>query len=131
AFRQGLRGALERFAWKTMDLDDLRIQFEKASGRDLKWFFEQWFMRKGAPEFSIGCWFAERSKNWLVQVMITQLRDVYRVKAEIAFYKNSAREIRDVEINGRATTFSFLLPFKPQSVRFDPDYKILRWSEQF
>jgi aminopeptidase N len=131
AFAQGLRTTLEAFPWKTVTLEDLRLQFEKASSRDLTWFFEQWFLRKGAPEFSIGCWFAERSKNWLVQVMITQLRDVYRVKAEIAFYKGSAREIRDIEINAKATTFSFLLPFKPQSVRFDPDYKILRWSEQF
>jgi aminopeptidase N len=131
AFRQGLRTALEHFAWKTMALDDLRIQFEKASGRDLRWFFEQWFLRKGAPEFSIGCWYAERSRNWLVQVMITQLRDVYRVKAEIAFTRGAFREIRTIEINARQTTFSFLLPFKPQVVRFDPDYKILRWSEQF
>ena len=95
AFRQGLRGALGQFAWKTMTLDDLRTQFEKASGRDLKWFFEQWFMRKGAPEFTIGCWFAERSKNCLVQVTITQLRDVYRVKAEIGFNKGAFRDVAD------------------------------------
>ncbi|MEI6614357.1 MAG: M1 family aminopeptidase [Chrysiogenales bacterium] len=131
AFRKGLCGALEHFSWKTMTLEDLRAQFEKASGRDLKWFFEQWFMRKGAPEFAINCWFAPRSKNWLVQVMITQLRDVYRVKAEIGFNKGAFRDIRTVEINARETKFSFLLSFKPQSVHFDPDYKILRWSDQF
>jgi aminopeptidase N len=130
-FRQGLRWALQQFAWKTMTLDDLRCQFEKAGSRDLKWFFEQWFMRKGAPEFAIDCWFTPRSRNWLVQVMITQLRDVYRVKAEIAFNIGSFRDIRTVEINARATKFSFLLSFKPQSVQFDPDYKILRWTEQF
>jgi len=39
--------------------------------------------------------------------------------------------VRTVEINARETKFSFLLPFKPHSVHFDPDYKILRWSEQF
>jgi aminopeptidase N len=131
AFQHGLRAALEHFAWKTMTLDDLRGEFERASGRDLTWFFEQWFLRKSAPEFSIGCWYAERSRNWLVQVMITQLRDVYRVKAEIAFTKGAFREIRTIEINARQTTFSFLLPFKPQVIRFDPDYKILRWSDQF
>ncbi|TFG78871.1 MAG: hypothetical protein E4H23_06970 [Chrysiogenales bacterium] len=131
AFQQGLRGALKQFAWKIMTLEDLRAQFEKAGGRNLQWFFEQWFMRKGAPEFAINCWYAEHSKNWLVQVMITQLRDVYRVKAEIGFIKGAFCEIREIEINARETKFSFLLPFKPQNVRFDPDYKILRWSEQF
>lgn len=131
AFQQGLRGALKDFAWKTMSLDDLRTRFEKASGQDLKWFFEQWFLRKGAPEFAIDCWFAPRSKNWLVQVMITQLRDVYRVKAEIGFDRGAFRDTRTVEINARETKFSFLVSFKPHSVRFDPDYKILRWSDQF
>ena len=131
AFREGLRRALEQFAWKTMTLEDLRLQFEKASGRALKWFFEQWFMRKGAPEFAIDCWFAPRSKNWLVQVMITQLRVPYRVKAEIGFYRGAFRDIRTVEIKARETKFSFLLSFKPQSVQFDPDYKILRWSDRF
>ena len=131
AFQEGLRASLAAFAWKTVPLDDLRLKFEEASGRDLTWFFEQWFLRKGAPEFAIDCWFAPRSKNWLVQVMITQLRDIYRVKAEIGFNKGAFRDIRTVEINARETKFSFLLSFKPQSVQFDPDYKILRWSEQF
>jgi len=132
AFRQGLRGALERFAWKTMTLEDLRAQFERTSGRDLKWFFEQWFSRQGAPEFTINCMFvASGSKNWLARGMITQLRDVYRVKAEIVFFKGTFRETREIEINARETTFTFILPYKPQAVRFDPDYKILRWSKEF
>ncbi|HSQ35582.1 MAG TPA: M1 family aminopeptidase, partial [Candidatus Binatia bacterium] len=131
AFQQGLVEALKDFAWRTMTLDDLRARFEKASGQDLKWFFEQWFLRKGAPEFAIDCWCAPRSKNWLVQVMITQLRDVYRVKAEIGFDRGAFRDVRTVEIKARETKFSFLVSYKPHSVRFDPDYKILRWSEQF
>jgi aminopeptidase N len=130
AFRQGLRAALARFAWGSMTLEDLRAQFERASGRELEWFFRQWFQRKGAPEFAIDCRFAERSRNWQVWVTVTQLREVYRVKAEIAFQKGAFREIRQVEIDGRESSFSFLVPFKPQAVLFDPDYHILRWSEQ-
>jgi hypothetical protein len=60
-----------------------------------------------------------------------QLRDVYRVKDEIAFKKGPFRDSRTVEINARATKLSFLLSFKPQIVHFDQDYKILRWTEQF
>ena len=131
AFRQGLRGALQRFAWKTMTLEELRAQFEKAGVCDLKWFFDQWFSRQGAPEFAMNCTFENRSKNWLARGMITQLRDTYRVKAEIGFNKGTFCDIRTVEINARETNFSFLLSFKPQSVHFDPHYKILRWSEQF
>jgi aminopeptidase N len=132
AFRQGLRGALERYAWKTMTLEDLRAQFEKASGRDLEWFFIQWFARQGAPEFSMACTIKPQSRRiWLVRGTITQLRDVYRVKAEIAAFRGPIRETRHIGINARETPFSFLLSFRPLAVRFDPDYKILRWTKEF
>ncbi len=132
AFRQGLRGALAAFAWKTMTLEDLRVQFEQAGGRDLKWFFDQWFLRKGAPEFSMACTVTPRhNKVWVVPGTNSQLRDVYRVKAEIISANRSFRDSKPIEIHSRETPFAFLLPFKPLSVRFDPDYKILRWSEQF
>lgn len=131
AFRRGLRETLKKFAWQTLALDDLRAQFEAASGSDLRWFFDQWFQRKGAPEFSMDYRVLPQKTSWLVRGTITQLREVYRVKADIACFKGDRRENRNLEINGRRTPFSIILPFQPQTIRFDPDYRILRWSEQF
>jgi hypothetical protein len=131
AFRQGLRGALAGFALKTMTLDGLRAQFEQASGRDLQWFFEQWFFRTGAPEFSLAFAAEPRDGNWLVTGRVTQLREAYRVSAEIVFCAGAAREVRTLDCSGKETDFSFMLPFAPQTVLFDPDYKILRWTDEF
>ncbi|MCJ7588029.1 MAG: hypothetical protein MUQ00_09050 [Candidatus Aminicenantes bacterium] len=131
AFRAGLRGALARFAWKTMTLADLRGEFEKTSGRNLKWFFDQWFFRKGAPEFVLSYVAEAQDAGWVVEGRIRQVRDVYRVAAEIVFVKDGARETRVVEIGGEETVFSFVLSFRPDAVLFDPDYKILRWTDEF
>jgi len=131
AFRAGLRGALARFAWKTMALADLRAEFEKASGRDLKWFFDQWFFRKGAPEFVLSWGVEAQGEAWAVKGRIRQVRDVYRVSAEVVFVKNGVRETKVVEIGEKKTEFSFVLPFKPETVLFDPDYRILRWTDEF
>jgi aminopeptidase N len=131
AFRAGLRGALARFAWKTMTLADLRGEFEKASGRDLKWFFDQWFFRKGAPEFVLSYAAEAQGAGWAVKVRIRQVCDVYRTAAEIVFVKDGARETKIVEIGAEETGFSFILPYKPDAVLFDPDYKILRWIDEF
>lgn len=131
AFRAGLRGALARFAWKTMTLADLRLEFEKAAGRNLKWFFDQWFFRKGAPEFVLSYAAKAQGADWVVKGRIRQIRDVYRAAAEIAFVKDGVRETRIVEIGAEETGFSFVLPFKPDTVLFDPDYKILRWTDEF
>jgi len=131
AFRAGLRGALARFAGKTMTLAELRGEFENAAGRDLKWFFDQWFFRKGAPEFVLSFMAEARGANWEVKGRIRQVRDVYRVAAEIAFVKDGAGETKVIELGMKETDFSFVLPFKPDSVLFDPDYKILRWTDEF
>ena len=44
---------------------------------------------------------------------------------------DAARETRVIEIGAEETAFFFVLPFKPDAVLFDPDYKILRWTEEF
>ncbi len=131
AFRQGLRGALQRGAWKTITLEDVRAEFEKAAGQDLRWFFQQWFFRKGAPEFTMSCATEAHGKNWLVEGLMIQVRDIYRIKAEIGFINGGSRETRELEISEMKTAYSFLLPFKPESVIFDPEYKILRWADEF
>ena len=131
AFRAGLRGAVEHFGWKSMGVADLRAEFERASGRDLGWFFDQWFFRRGAPEFVLSTQTMARGEQWEVKGAIGQVRDVYRVSAEIAFVNGASREVHRVDITQRETPFSVVLPFKPDAVLFDPDYKILRWTDEF
>ncbi len=131
AFRAGLRGAMSRYEGKTMDLAGLRAEFETAAGRDLGWFFEQWFFRTGAPEFTLTWTAAPHGAGWEVKGRIRQTRDAYRVAAEVAFAAPGTRETRVVEIAAESTDFSFLLPFRPVEVLFDPDYRILRWTEEF
>jgi aminopeptidase N len=112
-------------------LADLRAEFEKAAGQDLKWFFDQWFFRKGAPEFVMSSRAEAHGADWMVKGKIRQIREIYRVAAEVVFLKDGARETRIIEIGTEETGFSFVLPFKPDEVIFDPDYKILRWTDEF
>jgi len=131
AFRAGLRAALARFGWGTMSLADLRAEMEKASGRGLAWFFDQWFFRKGAPEFALSFASEPRGGAWEVRGRIRQLREPYRVSAEVAFVKGAVRETRIIEVHEADASFSFILPFEPSEVLFDPGYKILRWTDEF
>jgi hypothetical protein len=66
----------------------------------------------------------------LVRGQILQVREVYRVEAEIVCANRGVRETRTVEITARDTPFSFTLTFRPETVVFDPEYKILRWTEE-
>src|SRR5690606_25949602 len=47
AFYAGLKYYLTRHAFDNVEVNDLRMAFEKVSGEDLNWFFDQWFLEKG------------------------------------------------------------------------------------
>jgi aminopeptidase N len=131
AFQAGLRGAMLRYAGKRLSLAGLRAEFETAAGRDLKWFFDQWFFRPGAPEYAFSSSVEPADGGWRVEARIRQTREIYRVAADVAFVSENARVVRRIEIADKETELAFLLPFRPDEVLFDLDYKILRWSEEF
>ncbi len=52
AFFESLRLYLERHAFETVEEDDLRLAVEQVTGRDLRWFFDQWYHREQHPYVS-------------------------------------------------------------------------------
>ena len=48
-FFKGLNLYLNRHAYKTVEIHDLRLALEEVSGTDLNWFFNQWFLSPGHP----------------------------------------------------------------------------------
>ena len=53
AFFQSLKHYLIKNEYQTVELANLRIAFEEVTGRDLYWFFDQWFMHKGHPTVKV------------------------------------------------------------------------------
>lgn len=55
AFFEGLKNYLHKYAFKTAQIEQLRHEFEQVSGKDLRFFFKQWFHTGGHPiiDFSI------------------------------------------------------------------------------
>lgn len=48
-FFRGISQYLRDNAFSAVEVDNLRLSMEKASGRDLKQFFQQWFLEEGHP----------------------------------------------------------------------------------
>ena len=57
AYFAGLKTYLEENKFRAAEVHDLRLAFEKVTGEDLQWFFNQWFLTKGHPKLDI-------SKEW-------------------------------------------------------------------
>src|SRR5690606_38710775 len=67
AFRKGIRAFWQAYRFRAAGWDELRGAFEKASGRPLEAFFDQWLLRSDAPEPAI------RSARFLADERILEL----------------------------------------------------------
>lgn len=131
AFLAGLRDVLSSHARGSVRLRDLSSAWEKASGKKLDRFFEQWFTRPGAPEFAFAQSIVTEAGKPHLRGSITQVRDEYDADLEVVILGPGGKSTRIVTVSGKDTPFDFPLSETPQAVLFDPDYKVLRWVGEF
>ncbi|MBN1552244.1 tetratricopeptide repeat protein [bacterium] len=131
-FISGLQNIIRTHANHDVSLADLQREWEMLSGQDLDWFFDQWFYQSGAPEFLL-TYRSNRSSDgfYLTQCQIRQSRDVYRVRADILVQGEEEQDHLSFWITEKEMSFQFETPFEPCNVIFDPEYKILRWTDYF
>ncbi len=71
-FFDGVQRYVAENAGRSVTTDDLREAFERASGRDLKPFFEQWFESPGYPELETAWVYDAERKRILLTINQTQ-----------------------------------------------------------
>ncbi|NHJ47515.1 MAG: hypothetical protein FK733_06995 [Asgard group archaeon] len=132
AFYKGFQTAIEKYAHTYMTLDELRGEFELASGADLMWFFDQWFFRIGAPEFKFEYKTKKISeKKYETTGTIKQLRELYRTKIEIELADDEHKITNEFEVKDKETNIKIVTDFNPNTIEIDPNYKVFRWTEEF
>ena len=57
---------------EVVETDDFRKAMEAASGKDLKWFFDQWVYKAGHPELKVRWHYEDADKTVRVHVQQTQ-----------------------------------------------------------
>ena len=61
--------------FQVVDTEDFRKAMEAASGKDLKWFFDQWLYKAGHPELKVRWHYEDADKTVRVKVEQTQTVD--------------------------------------------------------
>ncbi|NNE30200.1 MAG: hypothetical protein HKN16_11220 [Saprospiraceae bacterium] len=133
AFYAGLKKYLEDNRFSAVESHDLRLAMEKVSGKDLNWFFNQWFFDQGHPLVSIEHEYSESDKSY--SVTITQSQDpdrapaIFQMPLEVDIYLGKRMPIRkDIWVKKRKQTFSFPVPEKPVFVNVDAEKGML-WTK--
>lgn len=105
-FFKGLNLYLKQNAFKTGEAHQVRLALEEASGKDLNWFFNQWYYKSGHPDLKIDYKWDAASKKQMVYVQQTQEGDAFILPFSIDFYASGKVERHDVWMKNKADTFS-------------------------
>lgn len=132
AFFQALEKYLKDNAYEPVEIHDLRLAFEEVTGKDLNWFFEQWFLDKGHPELRIS--YAYDSTESVQKVIIAQEQDfeempLYKLPMKVDLYYGAEAERRSISLEASLDTFSFEVPRKPDLVNVDAQKMLLAEKE--
>ena len=100
----------------------LRLAFEKVSGKDLNWFFNQWYFGSGHPSLDISHDYDAATKTARVYIKQTQAGDkLFKLPIPVDIYHGSSKKRYMIWAENKADTFSFPVPSKPDLVNVDAD----------
>ena len=124
AFYKALNLYLTTNKYKSAEAHQLRLAFEEITGKDLNWFWNQWYFNSGHPKLSIHYIYDENAKK--VQAIVTQIQEdqIFRLPIAIDVYNGATKTRHNVWIENKTDTFSFSYNSKPDLVNVDAD-KIL------
>jgi aminopeptidase N len=124
AFSKALNLYLTTNKFKAGEAQQLRLAFEEVSGRDLNWFFNQWYYGSGHPTLDINYSYDEQAKKARVIVNQTQPDKVFKLPVAVDIYNGATKTRFQVWAKNKIDTFYLDAPQKPDLVNFDGD-KIL------
>ena len=124
AFFKSLNNYLTTHKFGAAEAQDLRLSFERITGRDLSWFFNQWYYGAGHPKLDINHAYEEDQKRVRMIVKQTQTGQVFRLPVAVDLYRGSAKTRNQIWVDKAVDTFYFASSAKPDLVNFDGD-KIL------
>lgn len=123
AFYKGLNIYLKNNAFKNGEAQQLRLALEEASGRDLNWFFNQWYYGSGHPIMNITYKWDEASKTQTVYIKQQQRGNGFDLPIAIDVYAGGKKERHQMWVRSKADSISFHVAVKPDLVNVDADKK--------
>lgn len=121
AFFAGMQDYLKTYEYQNAEAHQLRLSFEKVSGKDLNWFFNQWYFGSGNPKINYSFTFEPVKKQVAVTIDQTQ-EQPFEFPLAIDVYDNGKPKRYNVWVNGEAkNTFNFDVSKNPDLVNINAD----------
>ncbi len=110
--------------------DKLRLAMEQVSGKDLHWYFNQWYYGSGHPKVGITYAYDATNKKASVFIKQTQAGDkIFKLPIDIDIYSGFEKKRSTVWMENKVDTFTFNVKSKPDLINVDGD-KYLLWEKK-
>ncbi len=130
AFFAALKKYLHDYEFQAVEIHHLRLVFEEITGRDLNWFFNQWFLSAGNPEIEVAKEYNDSLKT--LTVWINQLQEgenipyVFLINTDLKIIdKNGEVYHKKIYLNKRNQVFTYEMEEEAIAIILDTDKDIL------
>jgi aminopeptidase N len=124
AFFLGLKTYLTEYKFQAAEVHQLRLVFEKITGKDLNWFFNQWYFGSGHPNLDISYDYNILRKT--VTVNVAQLQsDTFQFPLTIDIFEGNTPKRQQVFVTGKDASFTFPYKTQPNLIQVNADGALL------
>ncbi|MEZ5417259.1 MAG: M1 family metallopeptidase [Vicinamibacterales bacterium] len=127
AFWTGVRSYYQRYRDRNASTADFRAEMERASGRDLRRFFDEWLTRGGVVRLA-GEWeYRADSRAVVLRLTHADARRTYAMPLQVAVYEreNATPVITTVDLSEASQEVRIAVTGRPERVVLDPDHFVL------
>lgn len=125
AFFAGLTDYLKQNEYSIGEAHQIRLSLEKVSGKDLNWFFNQWFFGSGHPKLEVKYTYEPVKKEVVVNVNQTGSQ-YFEFPLAIDVYEGTKANRHNVWVNAQnKNSYAFKFNQKPDLVNVNADGVLL------
>jgi len=103
----------------------LRMAFESITGKDLNWFFNQWYFNSGHPSLVISNSYDAAAQKAMVVIKQTQTTGLFQLPVTVDLYYGPAKKRYQVWAKNASDTFYFAAATKPNLINVDAEKVLL------
>jgi tetratricopeptide (TPR) repeat protein len=130
-FDQLLRNFLEQYRGKSASIDEFEKLTTEVNGSNMRYFFAQWVEGTGVPEFTVDYQIIRtRGGKFRTRGTVKQSLQTLRMPVQLMLRSEGDNQTTTTMIEGRSEDFDFESNGQPLEVVVDPNYRILRMSDE-
>jgi aminopeptidase N len=129
-FSTALQTYATKFAYQNATAADFKSVVEQVAARDLTYFFAEWILSTGAPDFHLKYTVYRTQKGFRVQGHVEQDMDTLRMPVEVLVDTQGKPETKTVEVIGTSSDFEIETFGQPVRIQLDPHHRLLRYDDK-